>query len=48
MKNDEIEEKEIVEINNNKYEVVTRKSSNSFTKEQLRKLIYQYALEELK
>ena len=48
MENYDDEEIETIEINNNKYEVITRKVNNSFTKEQLKKLLYQYAIEELK
>ncbi len=42
-----IEEKEIYEINNKKYTVITRISKNSLSKENLKKLICNYAMKEL-
>lgn len=42
-----IEEKEVYEINNKKYTVITSQSENSLSKEQLKKLICNYAMKEL-
>lgn len=43
-----IEEKEICEINNKKYTVITRTAKESLDKERLVKLICNYAMNELK
>ncbi len=43
-----IEEKEICEINNKKYTVITRTPNESLDKEKLIKLICNYAINELK
>ena len=43
-----IEEKEICEINNKKYTVITITSKESLNKERLVKLICNYAMNELK
>lgn len=42
-----IEEKEIYEVNNKKYTVITRQSKDSLNKEQLKKLICNYAMKEI-
>lgn len=46
MENDE--EREIVEIDDKKYTVISRKSKEVFSKDKLVKLIAKYALMELK
>ena len=48
MDSENIEEKEIYEINNKKYTVITKVSKNSLSKEKLKKLICNYAMKELK
>ena len=42
-----IEEKEIYEINNKKYIVITKMSEKSLNKEKLEKIICNYAMKEL-
>ncbi len=42
-----IEEKEIVEINNKKYTVITELSNNRLSLESLKKLLINYVIEEL-
>lgn len=43
-----IEERQIVEIDNIKYTVISRKTNEVFSKDKLVKLIAKYALSELK
>ncbi len=47
MDTENIEEKEVYEVNNQKYTVITRQSKDSLSKEQLKKLICNYAMKEL-
>ena len=42
-----IEEKEIVEINNKKYTVITELSNNRLSLESLKKLLINYVIEEV-
>lgn len=48
MKNLNSEQKEIFEIGNKKYTVITKKSKESLDKEKLIKLIVGYAMQEIK
>ena len=47
MENSKLEEKEIYEVDNKKYTVITRISENCLSKESLKKLICNYAMREL-
>ena len=47
MGTENLEEKEVYEVNNKKYTVIIRQSKNCLSKEQLKKLICNYAMKEL-
>ena len=47
MESTNIEEKEIYEVNNKKYTVITKVSNNVLNKESLKKLICNYVMKEL-
>lgn len=47
MENANIEEKEIYEVNNKEYTVITKVSNDVLNKESLKKLICNYAMKEL-
>lgn len=47
MENTKMEKKEIYEVNNKKYTVITRVSENCLSKESLKKLLCNYAIREL-
>ena len=48
MEESNLEERQIVEIDNIKYTVISRKTNEVFSKDKLVKLIAKYALSELK
>ena len=47
MENTKLEKKEIYEVDNKKYTVITRVSENCLSKESLKKLLCNYAMREL-